>query len=577
MYRIIAALLLVQILSTNKNVAQPLAVTKAAPGYTLVTNKAVYKPGEPVKFSINKFPAAAFVRYYHLNELIKEEKLSGRTWTWLPPAADYKGYLVEVFSKQKGKEKIQAVIAVDVSSSWDRFPRYGFLSDFGNKKNEAMDEVMAFLNRNHINGLQFYDWQDKHQQPLAGTLASPAGQWTDIAGRNSYKATVQGYINKAHQLGMQAMFYNLCYGALSDAVADGVMPQWYMYDDSSHTNRNTFALPKPPFKSDIYFTDPSNSEWQQYLVKKNSDVYGIYDFDGYHVDQVGERGRVYNYNGDTIDLAATFNPFLAAMKAAHPHKKIVMNAVNQYGQQGSIATAPVDFLYSELWTGNEGYKELATAIQNNYEWSNGKGTVLAAYLNYDKAGKSGLFNTPGVLLANAVIFAFGGSHLELGEHMLAKEYFPNNNLRMTEDLKLSITRYYDFLTAYENLLRDGGVFNTVTANCTNGKMSVGVWPPQNGKVAVQGKMIGSKQILHFINFANASHFNWRDTDGKQTIPISIKSADIEVAYTRTATNVWLASPDINGGKPESLSFTQTGNVIKFTLPQLKYWDMLVIE
>ena len=56
-------------------------------------------------------------------------------------------------------------------------------------------------------------------------------------------------------------------------------------------------------------------------------------------------------------------------------------------------------------------------------------------MNYDLANNMGTFNTPGVLLTNAVIFALGGSHLELGEHMLCKEYFPNSNLGMSSELQ----------------------------------------------------------------------------------------------------------------------------------------------
>jgi dextranase len=108
-------------------------------------------------------------------------------------------------------------------------------------------------------------------------------------------------------------------------------------------------------------------------------------------------------------------------------------------------------------------------------------------------------------------------------------------------------------------------------------MNLSAWPPQNGKVAFQGKLIGSKQVLHFINFANASTFDWRDTDGTQTTPSSIVDANIEVNYSGTATKVWLASPDINFGIPQQLSFTQNGSTVKFTLPSLQYWDMIVIE
>ena len=54
-------------------------------------------------------------------------------------------------------------------------------------------------------------------------------------------------------------------------------------------------------------------------------------------------------------------------------------------------------------------------------------------MNYNRADNTGEFNTPGVLLTDAVMFALGGSHLELGDHMLCKEYFPNDNLEMDEE------------------------------------------------------------------------------------------------------------------------------------------------
>ena len=559
----------------NGNTQNP--ITPGANIYSLTSNKAVYNLGETVSLSMSTSPVNAFIRYRYLNDILFEGPLTSATWTWQPPTADYKGYTVEVFTKESSREKTLAGIAVDVSSDWGKFPRYGFLSDFGQKTSDQMDGVIKNLNRYHINGLQFYDWQDKHHQPLAGTVNAPAASWKDIANRDCYKSTVQGYIDRAHQVGMKAMFYNLCYGALSDAAVDGVQDKWYMYKDAGHVQKDLFSLPKPPFKSDILFTDPSNAGWQQYLAAKNRDVYQVYNFDGYHIDQVGDRGKVYNYNGAVTNLAAAFNPFIQAMKTAYPAKKLVFNAVNQFGQEGSIATSPVDFLYTEAWTGNEGYKELAAIIQNNGLYSNGKSTVLAAYLNYKEADNPGTFNTPGVLLANSVIFAFGGSHIEMGEHMLGKEYFPNNNLQMNDELKKSMIAYYDFLTGYENLLRDGGAFNTPVVTCTNGKMSTGAWPPQSGKVSVQGKVVEIRQVLHLINFANATSFDWRDTDGNQPKPNTIIDAQLQVAVSNKVTSVWMASPDINFGIPQQLAFTQTGSTIQLKLPELKYWDMIVIE
>ncbi|NTW23794.1 MAG: cycloisomaltooligosaccharide glucanotransferase, partial [Lentimicrobium sp.] len=452
---------------------------------SLFTDKSCYKPGETVIFTADKSLLSEIkVRYRHLNFILDEKTPDGNTWSWTPPATDFTGYLAEVFTIKNGTETLQGSIAVDVSSDWNRFPRYGFLSGFPEMTSGSIDYVISNLSRYHINGLQFYDWHCDHHKPLAGTVDNPAPVWKDIANRDTYLATVQSYIETAHSFNMKAMFYNLAYGALSNASADGVSDQWYLFTDQNHTWKDYLHLSSPMFKSDIYLTDPSNTEWQQYIGSRNRDVYEVFDFDGYHIDQLGIRDRtLYDYSGQTVDLPVAYTEFINAMKADMPDKKLIMNAVNQYGQQ-NIASTPVDFLYTEVWGPNDDFEDLARIINDNNAFSNNsKSTVLAAYVNYDLANASGYFNTPGVLLTNSVIFAFGGSHLELGEHMLAKEYFPNNNLQISGQLRDALIAYYDFLVAYQNLLRDGGQINSPDLSCTNAEISMVQWPPQSGKVA----------------------------------------------------------------------------------------------
>jgi dextranase len=324
--------------------------------------------------------------------------------------------------------------------------------------------------------------------------------------------------------------------------------------------------------------DAGNSNWQNYIAAKNAEVYGALDFDGYHVDALGDRGNLYTFNGQSINQAATFKPFLQAMKTAAPAKRLVMNAVNQYGQQNSIAASPVDILYTEVWGPNERFEDLANVIANNDSYSSGtKKTVLAAYVNYTRADNTGYFNTPGVLFADAVIFSFGGSHIELGEHMLGKEYFPNNNLQMTDELKLSLLRYYDFLVAYENLLRDGGTYNSQSLICTNGKLLVNNWPPVMGKCALSSKIVGNKHVMHLLNFTNATSLDWRDSNGAQPKPTQVENASLQFNTTNAVKKIWMASPDWNNGVAMPIPFTQSGNAVSFTLPFLQYWDMLVVE
>jgi hypothetical protein len=544
----------------------------------LQTDKACYKPGESVHFTLTEKPSGNVkVRYSHLGKVISEEILSSDSWSWNAPSDDYKGYLVDIYEVTDGKEKIHGSIAVDVSSDWKKFPRYGFLSSYGKLSEKEMENNIEMLNRYHINGIQFYDWMHDHQRPLAGTVESPSASWADLMGRTNYLSTVKGYINAAHNRGMKAMFYNLAFGALSNAAADGVKEEWYIFKDRNHSEKDNHHL-DPPFRSSIYITNPGHREWQNYIAGRHNEVYKVFDFDGYHIDQLGNRGTVYDYNGNTVNLSATYNSFISAMKQANPDKRLVMNAVSQYGQQRSIARSEVDFLYTEVWDESNTFDQLVQVILNNNEYSeNTKATVLAAYMNYARSGNSGYINTPGILLANAVIFSFGGAHLELGEHYLANEYFPNSNLQMKSETKKSLMHYYDFLVAYQNILRDGGAFSPINVQSVDGRLSFANWPASQGNVAVLGKKFTDKEVVHLINFSQANSMEWRDTNGTQKEPSLMEDVRIKVTVSKTVVKVWMSSPDINGGVAMNPEFTQSGNEVVMTLPSLKYWDMIVLE
>lgn len=560
----------------------PFPENVATPGYNQVsisTDKAAYLPGEDVFFTINlgTLPGNVKVRYKYLNNVLSESVITSSTWSWRPPAVDFRGYYAEVYAVNMGVETIYAVIGVDVSSDWTRFPRYGFLSKFPQLSDVAINEVIGNLNRYHINGLQFYDWHNKHHKPLPLSGAAPAPSWKDISNRDISFSTVQRYITSAHNRNIKAMFYNLIYGAWNNAEADGVSQEWFIYTDASHTNKDFHPLPSPPFLSNLYLLDPSNTSWQQYLLAENRKVYSALAFDGFHIDQLGDRGLRFKYDGSVISLADTYKPFIDAMKADAPQKNLVMNAVAQYGQP-NIAQSAADFLYTEVWKPFESYSDLANIIQQNNLLSHStKNTVLAAYMNYDLANNPGYFNTPGVLMTNAVIFAFGGAHMELGEHMLGKEYFPNNNLAMKEELKSSLVNYYDFLVAYQNLLRDGGTFENVSISSGDNQMNIAPWPASNGSVAAFKKKRGNEDIIHLLNFNNSTTQNWSDNKASQVAPALIENAKLILTSSKTVKKMWVASPDIIGGASRAMNFIQTGDKVAFILPQLRYWDMIVLE
>ena len=148
---------------------------------------------------------------------------------------------------------------------------------------------------------------------------------------------------------------------------------------------------------------------------------------------------------------------------------------------------------------------------------------------------------------------------------------------MKDDLKNSLVNYYDFLVAYQNLLRDGGTFNTVDISSTDKKMMLDVWPASAGSVAVFGKKVNNTQVIHFVNFTNSKTQQWRDNGGIQTEPVTIKDAKLVFTSTTPVKKMWVASPNFIGGASRSLNFTQIGTKVSFILPELQYWDMVAVE
>lgn len=537
----------------------------------LSTDKALYAPGQTISFSVKgDLPAGATVRYRHGADVVEEQPLPGSTWTWTAPSQDFTGYLVDIYTKNGSGETVYGTIAVDVSSDWNRFPRYGFVATYDKSKTQkTIDAEMALLNRYHINGVQFYDWHYAHHQPY-----TPDAVYTDIANREIDADVVRRYISAQHGYGMKSMFYNLCYGALDNAAQKGVKDQWYLYKDQRHSKKDCLNM-SSEWKSDIYLTDPNNTDWQKYLAAQNKDVYEHFDFDGYHIDQVGDRGTVYDFYGNTVNLPSGFANFIKAMKQAEPGKRLVMNAVANYGQLNIANTGDVDFLYSELWGEESQFADLLSILNQNRSYRPGAGQVYAAYMDYECNDKSE-FNTPGVLLTDAVMFAIGADHLELGDHMLCHEYFPNSHLAMSDDLKSQLVCYYDFFTAYEDLLRVEGQQNDDDIYTTSSDVTIANWPPRLGTVTAYTKTVDDKKVVNLLNFVNANSLSWRDLKGDMPEPQQINGLTLAVKAGNVK-RIWVASPDCYGGVAQELHFEKNGDRVVFTVPMLKYWSMIVIE
>jgi len=161
--------------------------------------------------------------------------------------------------------------------------------------------------------------------------------------------------------------------------------------------------------------------------------------------------------------------------------------------------------------------------------------------------------------------------------MLAKEYFPNDNLIENIELKNSLKAYYDFLVAYQNLLRDGGIFNKPSLVSGDGKINLNNWPPTYSSVSVIGKEFSNKEVMHLINFSDTNSLKWRDTNGNQNTPKIKKDLIINMINSKNVTKVWFASPDLNSGSSLELKYAQNSDILTFKIPYLQYWSMIVVE
>lgn len=206
----------------------------------------------------------------------------------------------------------------------------------------------------------------------------------------------------------------------------------------------------------------------------------------------------------------------------------------------------------------------------------------------------GSFNKASVRITDSVIAASGAMHIEMGSGlsqansteapysgvtMLGHPYYPKAFKMMRDDLREEMKNHYDFITAYENLLYDEDVLaqDGGTQNISIQNESV-TGSGESGKIFFIPKTKGDEYgILHLINLTGETNTNWRDAT-----PEPVTKTNLAVKYYipahKTVSEVFLASPDRMDCMSEGLAFTTgvdgNGTYISFTVPELKYWDMI---
>jgi dextranase len=572
------------------------------------TDKARYVPHESVTIYVQLSQgqskagkATLEATFWHLDKRVgkpvsltvyfSDEMQNPMTIEWTPPDLDFQGYLVSVrLVSAAGATLSTGTTAVDVSSTWSHFPRYGYLAHYSAAEGAKPREWISELNKFHINGLEYYDFENRHERPLAGSVDHPDSSWKDIAGRDVERSIVNGFLAEAHRYNMMSMAYNTSYCAYADAFnnGSGVKLQWATWKtpDGPRALSSAMALDLDggsQWKTHrLVYMNQSDPGWQTYLFEQMAELFRVYPFDGWQVDTFGTAGG-YSYEGYFVNFFLGFPSFIDNAHA-FLQKPIVLNTVNTWGQDG-VARSAAAFVHSELWDDHETFSSIVDAAEQVHTANPSAGLVFAAYVQRPQKGlpepKTNNFNPPSVLLTDATIFASGAAHIELGDgsRMLSSEYFPaDTRFAVSAALSGQLRHYYDFLTAYENTLRYDVTVAPAAVNVANHPSSSNGVPNTIWTLARQKD---GRTLIHLINLLGSEDAHWRDTQAERPEPPTLQQLAVQIAVDADIASAGWASPDVDGGMFHPLAITRGNNhgerYVKLVLPFLKYWDMIVLN
>jgi len=525
-------------------------------------SKGSFTPGETIQLLIELEAVLTDdtqfrLEFFHLEEPpIVKSFTSGRNvesniirFEWLAPTTPA-GYAtrVELLSKD-GEVVSQATTAFDVLASWTDHPRYGFLSEF-NADRADPDATMQELRRYHINGLQFYDWQFRHDQ-----LVAPMDNYIDPLGRPMSLATIRELVDSAHQYGMAAMAYLAVYAASAEFWQRHL--DWALFDEN--------GKPIPFGENFLGLMNPSpGSPWSNHILQEASRSLRVISFDGLHIDQYGHPRQVWDAQHRAVDLPAAFVEFIRTAREQNPGKAVLFNAVGNWPIE-ALATAPLDFLYIEIWPPDVEYRQLARIVLEAVDASQGKPAVIALYLPATQMAN--------ILVADAVILACGGSRIELGEgrQLLSDPYFPKHQA-IDKTLEEELHRFYDYTVQYGEWL--GGYSLPAQARRTwaHGELnSKQVTLDDSAWYVIRRRPDGL--CIALINLNGIENQCWNTA---HPIPVPFTELPVVVEYAHKPRKISWACPE-QQAEPQSLDFEYDQGKLHFTITHLRYTGIICIH
>ena len=398
-------------------------------------------------------------------------------------------------------------------------------------------------------------------------------------GKASSMDTVKKKIDLLHRYGMKAFAYGAVYGAEED------------YQKSHPDELLCDGNGKPmKFIDRIYFMDINpDCNWHNHIIGEYRKAIK-FGFDGIHMDQYGFPKEAFSKKDGKLTLRKLREDFPALIdstKSALSDSGVIFNAVNNWPVD-AVANTKQDCVYIEVWPPNDTYYDLNRLIEDAKKYAPSKQVILAAYLHPFAECKNPDEIMSTAFLAMATIFSSGGFHLLLGENngILTQAYYSDYCRLQSRNFISRIQSYYDFITAYEELLFDRSLIDD-TKTCTGGINDDYLFSgaefsttPKSLCVWTQIKHSDLYKVINLVNFLGISDMNWNDQQAK--FPDSVKRIGVDAQVTEEVEEVRLMSPDLDHGTSRKLEFLNTirengCRAIQFTVPELKVWDVISIK
>lgn len=486
---------------------------------------------------------------------------------------DFSGYGVsaKVFM---GEECILLETAFDVVDNPKRSLRYGFVSDFSQE--DAANGAVEWLNKCHINMVQYYDWSYRHDQ-----LVVDQEFYTDMMGKPICRKTVKGKIEECAAHGMHSIAYGAIYAASKPFF-------------EKHTNWALFNSCQKPFVFiDVFYimNIAKASPWRDHLINEYRKAITEMGFAGIHMDTYGFPKTAYSHLDEKTELIrldeeipSLIGQTREALKDANQDPYLIFNNVGNWPVFSTAATEQ-DAVYIEVWTPYERYSQIAQLIYEASIFSNNqKPIILAAYLEpFRKDSKERAMNAARIL--TAAVVSNGAYHLLLGENKAAlTQGYYSDYTRLSDTEAATLRRYNDFLIRYLDLFYDKDLRNVSMTHmgwdnyeyqCPSHPIST---YGEADKLWLTIREKESRKCLYFVNLCGCEDDYWNK--GKET-PDPQENVRIVVQVDSPVTGVYAASPDEECMQAQAVPYTdlknEKGAFIEFSIPKIDRWHVVWID